>query len=521
MLSNILDFADEFDMLPETGTVLVCVSGGADSMCLLEALLDISSGRGYNVAVAHFNHRLRGGESDRDEAFVGKQCELRGVPFYSGGGDVRAYAKKQGLGIEAAARDMRYGFFFDIAANTGAVRIATAHTADDNAETILLNLVRGAGANGLSGIPPKRDIVIRPMLRVTREDVMRFIGERDIRFVEDSTNDLEIFTRNKIRRAVMPVLREINPRFCEAAASVSELSRADEEYLSSLADEFIREQLRQCGNNDAECKDSISSPRCPASTDQTPAAPSSKFQTPNSKLHSADVSAGELYNLPFAVSSRVIRKLYGGNLSHKHVRMVLELCGRDGPPAGVSLPGMTVYSEYGRIVFGRPPCADSFPQVWLSNGDSLTLPGLRLKVSCKAVKAYAQESGADAQESGADEQKSGVTEPFADENQPFRGARGTINKSFTSFLFKTEDICGKMTVRSRREGDIIRIFGRNGAKTLKKLFIERRIPARERAFVPVVADDAGVLAVYGVGVGDRAVPQPGDEAFQIIFEESI
>ena len=437
-----MKFADEFDMLPGAGIVLACVSGGADSMCLMEALLDISRARGFTVSAAHYNHGLRGDESDRDEEFVREQCAARDVFVYSEKGDVRSFSEKHGISLEEAARDMRYDFFYATASSIGAKRIATAHTADDNAETMIFNLTRGAGAAGLSGIPPKRGIVIRPMLRLSRDDVMLFINGRNIPFVEDSTNDLDVFTRNRLRHAVIPVLKEINPRFEESAASAAGLLRADDEYLSGLADIFITEH------------------------------------------NAAPLEARELLALPFAVSSRVIRKLYGGNLSHKHVKTVLELCARGGPPASLSLPGKTVYVEYGRVVFGRAAASNEFDPVCPAIGECIEIPAIGLKITCKSVIC---------------------------------GDR--INKSFTSFLFKSADLCGKMTVRSRREGDTIRFIGQNGAKTLKKLFIERRVPARERLLIPVIADDAGVLAVCGFGTGCRAVPQPGDPAFQIDFEE--
>jgi len=294
LLKNILKFSDEHEMLPYSGHVLVCVSGGADSMCLLEALLHISYERGFSISVAHFNHQLRGDESDRDENFVRDYCDACGVALYTGDGDVQAYAKNHNLGIEAAARDLRYEFFYEAAEIADARHIATAHTADDNAETILLNLVRGSGTAGLSGIPPKRGIVIRPMLRVSRDEVMAFLGERGIPFVDDSTNCLDIYTRNKIRNTVMPVLREINPRFNEAATSASELLRADEDMLSDIADLFISDM---CAGLTAEVENVL--------------------------------------DLPFAVSSRVIRKLYGGNLSYNHVKAVLDLCRNESPSASL------------------------------------------------------------------------------------------------------------------------------------------------------------------------------------------
>ena len=479
MLSKIRIFADEYDMFPDKGAVLACVSGGADSMCLLDALLEISPERGFTVSVAHFNHELRGEESDLDEEFVREQCAVRGTPFYSARGNARAYAKEHKLGVEAAARDLRYGFFYSAASDAGAGRIATAHTADDNAETVILNLARGAGASGLSGIPPVRGMIIRPMLRVSRADVMLYIKQRDIPYREDSSNALEVFTRNRLRRSVIPVLRGINPRFSEAASSAAELIRADEEYLSGLADNYITEH-------------SVINPR-------TALIP--RPLTPGS----TGLSADGLSKLPFAVSSRVVRKLCGGNPGYRHVKEILAMCARGGRPASISLPGMTVYVEYGRVIFGRDVSLEGFAPVYLNDGDCATIPGPGLRITCKSVVF--------------NESIRNANTPFPGENEAVRAPLNRINKSFTSFLFKKADIYGKMTVRSRREGDFIRFIGRDGTKSLKKLFIELRIPARERACVPVIADDAGVLAVYGLGTGDRAAPQPGDPAFQIDFEE--
>lgn len=420
-------------------------------MCLLESLRHISHEQGFSIAVAHFNHGLRGEESDRDEYFVKCYCEDCGVQFYSGDGDVKLYAMQNKLSIETAARDMRYSFFFDLAQTLGATRIATAHNSDDNTETMLINFTRGTGATGLGGIPPVRGMIIRPMLRISRNEVIEFLNERDIPYVEDSTNSLDIYTRNKIRLQVVPILKEINPRLNETASSVSELLRADEELLSELADAFIRDNC----------------------ADQT-------------------ADARGILNLPLAVSSRVIRKLYSGNLSYKHVKSVLELCGNPRPSAKVSLPNMTVLRDYDRIVFQskQQTSTGGFAQIFVDDvdsGDSVVIHNAGLKMTCK-VSIF-----------GEDAVK--------------------VNKIFTSFLFKRLDICGKIAVRSRREGDSIKLFGHNGTKTLKKLFIERRIPARNRLLVPVITDEKGVLAVYGVGVGSRAIPEPGDEVLQIDFEE--
>ena len=462
LILKVLDYIDEYEMLQDSRLVLVCVSGGADSMCLLEVMRHISYEFGFDISVAHYNHELRGDESDRDESFVLEVCEEHGIPFYSGRGDVAVFAKKRGISIEEAARDMRYEFFYDTAELTGADRIATAHTMDDNAETMIINLARGAGANGMSGIPPVRDNVIRPLLHITRNEVMKFIEEREIPFVDDSTNVMDIYTRNRVRHSIIPLIKEINPRFSEVASTAAELFRADEDFIAEIADLFIRDC---CIGLTAE--------------------------------------AAGLAVLPFSVSSRVIRKLYGRSLSFNHVKDVLALCRSDNPSARISLPGMVVYREYERVIFDAEPKEndEEFAPVYPTVGNSFIILGPGLKITCTSVIYDDKVHGTFTKKKSKDE------------------SANRINTSFTTFLFKSIDICGKISVRSRREGDSIRLKGQSGTKTLKKLFIEKRIPARKRSLIPVICDEDGVLGIYKVGTGDRAVPGPGDPAIMINFEE--
>lgn len=443
MLDKILRFAEKHNMFPESGLILCAVSGGADSVCLLSALCALSAARGFSVAAIHYNHMLRGAESDRDALFVERICREWDIQLFSSGGDVAAQAKQSGLGIEEAARDMRYAFFYETAEKINASRIATAHTADDNAETVIFHLTRGAGLRGLAGIPPVRGILVRPMLSVTRNEIIEFLAARSLSYVEDSSNSDETYTRNKIRRQVIPVLREINPRAAENIAAASELLREDAEYLDSQADAFIRE-----------------------------------------KTFLGTAVAAELAALPKSLSGRVIRKLSGG-LSHRHVDTVLELCKRDAASQGISLPSCSVYREYEKIVFSRQDIADGFPSRTLEPGESVTLPELCLKISCEKKVCIRK-----------------------------------INKSFTTFLFKNDNICGNIVIRPRKTGDKMAMTGGNGTKSLKKLFIEKRIPLRKRPLVPVLSDQNGVLGVYGIGADQRGSPDIGDEVLEIIIEET-
>jgi len=227
-------FCEKWDMLPAGGLVLCAVSGGRDSMALLHLLLTMSEQGGFSVAAAHYNHRLRP-TADRDEAFVRAWCVERNVPFYCGGGDVAAFAAAEGLSVEDAARRLRYTFLEGTAAKLGAERIATAHHLQDNAETVLLHLLRGSGLRGLTGIAPVRGRIIRPLLETERAAIDAYIEENRIPFVEDETNTDTRYTRNRLRLHLMPELEELAPGCAGRIAAAAALLREDEESLERAA----------------------------------------------------------------------------------------------------------------------------------------------------------------------------------------------------------------------------------------------------------------------------------------------
>ncbi|WP_300763887.1 tRNA lysidine(34) synthetase TilS, partial [uncultured Oscillibacter sp.] len=204
-------------VLPRAGQRVLCaVSGGLDSMCLLHMLEAWCEERGGQAAAAHFNHRLRGAAADRDEEFVREICARWGIPLSVGRGDVGEYAKREGLSTEEAARNLRYAFLRRTAAERECERLYTAHHAGDNAETVLLNLIRGTGLTGLTGMDWERDGLCRPLLGVTREELEAYAAEWKIPHIEDATNaDPEAAARNLLRLQVMPLLKELNPRAVE------------------------------------------------------------------------------------------------------------------------------------------------------------------------------------------------------------------------------------------------------------------------------------------------------------------
>lgn len=321
--------------------VLLALSGGSDSASLLDML--VSSG--CRVECAHLNHMIRGETALRDEKFCLALGEKYGVPVHVGRIDVPASARERGEGIEEAARRERYAFLAGVMRKRGISVLVTAHNADDNLETLLLRLARGSGARGMCGIPPVREFdgdmtVVRPILGVTKAEILEYCGAYGIEYVSDETNEDIEYSRNRIRARVVPELRRINPAAAESAARLSASLREDCDYLDSLACRFV--------------ESSCAGGRAPAS---------------------------ELCALPPPISHRVLARLYrdsgGAMLEEKHVRMLINAC--DAGDTSVSLPGgISAEVRGGLLAFSRvcEPHHEELPEgnFYLSEGEN-PLPG--------------------------------------------------------------------------------------------------------------------------------------------------
>ncbi|MCR4607648.1 MAG: tRNA lysidine(34) synthetase TilS [Oscillospiraceae bacterium] len=312
-MKTITDLISRYDMLPPGSKVLCAVSGGADSMCLLHWLADNADALGISVSAAHFEHGIRGDESLRDMNFVEEACRAMQIPLFIGRGNVPEYAEERSMGLEEAARELRYEFLERTAGENGFDRIATAHNADDNAETVIFNLARGSGAAGICGIPPVRGKIVRPLLETCRSEIEKYLSDRGISHIEDSTNSSGQYSRNKIRHQIMPVLREINPSVSKAILRTGDMLREDNRLLEELADEFI------AGHFNGE-----------------------------------SVRSKELAALPDAVEARVIRKLCPQPVSAVHTNDIMKLA-TGTELAFIDVPGARIRRQKGRIWFRDPP----------------------------------------------------------------------------------------------------------------------------------------------------------------------
>ncbi|MEG1908873.1 MAG: tRNA lysidine(34) synthetase TilS [Oscillospiraceae bacterium] len=433
-----IDFCEKYNMLPHGGIVLCAVSGGKDSMCLLKELCEIAPSYGFSVSCAHFNHCLRGADSDGDMEFVKSYCAERDIPCYVGSAEVAAFSRENGMGTEEAARILRYAFLEKTADEIGALRIATAHTADDNAETVLFNMARGSGLKGLCGIPPVRGKFIRPLLQTTTAEVLQYLDEHGIPHREDATNSEDNYTRNKIRHRIVPELQKINGGFNENLVRCVSLLREDDDYLSALAKSFADENFKN-----------------------------------------GALPAEKLFRLPRPVSARVLQSIAKCELSAAHIDAIRKIAGGENPHASVDLPGTRVTREYDKLLFGKAQAKEILPTLLKIGGETDILEA-KLQINCKFIPKCAE-----------------------------------IHNSFNNFFFKSDSICGNIFVKSRSDGEKIRLCGRACTKSLKKLFSENRLNGTERGTIPVLYDELGPIAIYGFGIAERCLPQAGDDVIRI------
>ena len=237
MESKVSAYIHAHDLLSREGEVLVALSGGPDSVALLLVLSEL----GYSLCALHCNFHLRGEESDRDECFVRQFCQRLDIPLLVEHFDTIDYASEHKLSIEMAARELRYTWFDDVLQQRRAQCIAVGHHRDDEVETLLINLIRGTGLRGLCGIPAVRDSVVRPLLCVSRQEILDYLARQQQSYVTDSTNAERIALRNRIRLDVLPLLRTLNPRIDEKLSETCEHMRSVRAFLDEKVSEaFLR-----------------------------------------------------------------------------------------------------------------------------------------------------------------------------------------------------------------------------------------------------------------------------------------
>lgn len=419
-------------LLEPGDSVIAAVSGGKDSMAMLHVLHTLSEPMGFSLSAAHMNHKLRGAESRRDEEFVSRYCAENGIPCTVEEADVPAYAETHGLGIEEAARTLRYDFLQKLSSTA---KIATAHTAEDNLETVLMHLLRGSGLHGLTGIPPKRGRIVRPLLPVSRREIKAYLSENNIPHVEDSTNARNDCLRNRIRHSVLPLLAAENPNLPEQVTLLTETLRREDDFLT-------KEAAKRLSHGAAD--DTLSLHAFP------PQDPAMQYRMLG------------LFLAPVK------------HLSRRHLDDALALCLGDSPSARLSLPGgYTLRREYDmlRLI----PAREDFPlpEPLTISGEGVYAFGF-WNITCK---------------------------------------RGPAPKTLPpdTVAIAAKHLAEPITLRTSRPGDRICLSG--GTKKLSRLYIDQKIPAPLRPYLPVAVLGDTVLAALPVKTAAAFTPRPGEDSF--------
>lgn len=446
MLQKVSAFMMRHHMVERGCRVVVAVSGGPDSIALLHILYLLKDDLEISLHVAHLNHMFRGEESEKDALFVAEMAERYNLLSTLKSIDVPAYRRQKGLSKQVAAREVRYGFLLDTAGRVGAAKIALAHQADDQAETILIHFLRGAGATGLKGILPVRDnLYIRPLLTTRRFEIERFCREQNLPFRQDSSNLQPVYTRNRVRLDLMPLLtRDYNPGLVPALLRLGEISREEDNCLEEQAEKAFR---------DARCDpagDSIS------------------------------LSLDELKSMAVAIRRRVLRKawqyLTGGQrvLDFQHAQAALDLIENGKTGAQAVMPWNTVaVRRYSFLELKRRTENQGMPYYMYP----LRVPGA----------TYLPE----------------LNQTIYAEEVPYTRAPNPVNIPPSEALLDLGKLPSSLFVRRRRPGDVFYPFGGRAQTKLKDFFIKQKVVREERDSIPLVGTPEEIVWVGGLRTGEK------------------
>ncbi len=460
MLNKIRKSVQKFGMLQGGEHVVVAVSGGPDSVSLLQVLALLAPEYGLTLTAAHLNHGLRGAESDAEERLVCRLCEERGIPCAVKRVNLTELRQtgRRRHSLEDLGREERYSFFSAVGKRVGAARIALGHHREDQAETVLMNLIRGSGLEGLKGILPVRDgIFIRPLIEVSRAEILTFLLTQGLPFSEDSSNTQEVFLRNRIRHQLIPLLQaQYNPRIVDALNRMASIVRRENDCLETTARRIL---------DTWKIPDSLAG-----------------------KGTALDIS--RLTGIPEALQYRVVKGLLEHLLSgsfritSRHIRAVLDLC-KGGKPAGaVHLPGRAVVRrEYGLLILSRGS-GDPTPAETSSTGRRISgqffypieFPG------CVEIKELGRI----------------VRTTFVEKARPEASREGSL-----AVCLDFDRVQIPLAIRNRREGDRFQPSGMMGTKKLKDYFIDEKIPHRQRDSIPLLVDCRSVVWIAGYRLSER------------------
>lgn len=446
MITRVLSTIRKNNLIKNGDCIVVGVSGGPDSICLLHVLWSLRNDLNLKLVAVHINHMLRGDESYRDEEFVKSFCKKLGVELKSIRVDINKAARQKGMSLEEAGREERYRNFEMVADSIGADKIAVAHNKNDQAETVLMNIIRGTGLDGLKGMDYIRGRIIRPLLDIERSEIEAYILEKKLETVIDSSNLEKIYARNKIRLDVIPNIDNLFG--CSLVKSIDRMSRLIKDDM-----DFIDGKVKK-----AYC-DAV-------------------LRKENEEV---ELLLRKIKKMHIAIKRRVIRKAIEevkGNvkgIESIHIENILEMINSGKVGSKIDLPGIKAARTYESIRFyNKERLTESFSFEAVLNIPGITEVGDgKYCIEASVINEF----------------------DFSD----FKGIKGSSLIQFFDYDKMIEGI----NIRKRKEGDLFKPINSNGTKKLKEYFIDNKIPRELRDNIPLIAKGNEIVWIIGYKISDK------------------
>lgn len=449
---------DTNELVTDGDRVLVGLSGGPDSMALLHILHQLYFRSQVEIFAVHINHQFRGQEADQDEEAARQYAERLEIPFYCHSVDVPEYIKQSGLNAQMAARQIRYNAYRITGKEVDANKLALGHHADDQAETVLMRVIRGTGVEGLTGMPVIRQEgqlkLIRPLLGASKQEILQYCDQHHIPYRLDKSNESTAYYRNRIRLELIPQLEQYNPRVTEALNLLAQLAESENDYMQQKTEEALAQVIHHQKNDEIEIQRTAFLP-----------------------MH-------------IALQRRII-KLILSCLSSRQtdqdsdiIQRCLDVIKGNKPNISSHLKnGIWVHRAYERIEFNRIPARQAVPFFY-----SLDIPG----------KVYIPEWNGTIQ--------ARITHnPSTSKDHP----------SLTA-VFDARNVIGPVWIRSRQQGDRMQLRGLKGSKKVKDMFIDAKVPQERRGVLPIVVYEEEILWIPGIGVSAYATPTQDTAEYLLI-----
>lgn len=461
MISKVRKTVEYFEMLRTGDLVLAAVSGGPDSVALIGVLRLLADPYRLKLVMAHFNHGLRGEESEDDERFVRRLSDGLGIPLVSGRMDERVIENRKGKSLEEASRDERYRFLEKAGKSVGATRIALGHNRSDQAETVFMNILRGSGLQGLKGMLPVRaDIYIRPLIRVTRQEIYAFLKKENMAFVHDSTNSQDVYFRNRIRNRLIPEIKDnFDPQFERQLCRMAEIVRVENDFIQ----ENVNAVLNSWGLN----------------------GPQDQYAIEIGKVRSLHPALQ--YRLILAFLHRCSHSDKG--FGYDHARAIVELIHRERPSGILELPhGVRVEKDYDHLMIEKGCVIRRRRIPKAMEGISHAKGGLQASDTVLHVEVPGT----------VDIESAGVRFKF-----DIVGKKEIVDLKNGLVFMDHDRIDFPLFVRNFRPGDRMQPLGMEGTKKIKEIFIEKKISRDQRGKIPLLVDRSSVLWIMGIHLSDR------------------